>query len=142
MIDCLILGDSLAVGIGRYRPECATIAQVGITSQQWLRSYQNHPTFNRPYKIAVISLGSNDFRHTTAENLYDIRKKTQADMVVWILPSMSLKPIQRAIIREIANEFHDKMLDTAHYKMSHDGIHPTGQSYIDLGKAVNDLRNR
>ena len=142
MLECLILGDSLAVGVGQYRPDCVTIAKVGITSQNWLSSYQNHPTFNRPYKVVVISLGSNDFRNTTAESLYDIRKKTKADMVVWILPSMTLKPIQRAIIKEIANEFHDKMLDTARYNMSPDGIHPTGQSYIELGKAVNNLSNR
>lgn len=63
-------------------------------------------------------------------------------MVVWILPSRTLKPVQRAIIKEIANEFKDKILDTANYKMSHDGIHPTGQSYIEIGKAIDNLRNR
>ena len=142
MLECLILGDSIAVGIGQYRPDCATIAKVGITSQNWLKSYQIHPTFNRPYKVVIISLGSNDYRNSTAEFLYDLRLKAKADMVVWILPSLSLKPIQRAIIREIANEFHDKILDIAHHKMSHDGIHPTGQGYIELGKAINNLSNR
>jgi len=130
MLECLILGDSIAVGIGQHRPDCVTIAKVGITSQNWLSSYQNHPTFNRPYKIAVISLGSNDFRNTTAENLYDIRKRTNADMVVWIMPSISLKPVQRVIIREIANEFKDKIMEIP--QMSHDGIHPTPIAYKKL----------
>ena len=140
MLECLILGDSIAVGIGTYRPDCITIAKVGITSPNWLVSYQNHPSFNRPFKVVAISLGSNDYRNTTAESLYDIRSKVKADMVVWIMPSVSLKPVQRAIIREIANEFHDKILEIP--KLSPDGIHPTGQAYVELGKTINNLSNR
>jgi lysophospholipase L1-like esterase len=133
MLECLIIGDSIAVGIGMNRPECATIAKVGITSQNWLHSYQNHPTFNRPYKIAVISLGTNDYRNTTAENIYDIRLKTKADMVIWILPSATLKPIQRVIIKEIANEFHDRTMDITQF-IGPDGIHPHGKGYQDIAK--------
>jgi hypothetical protein len=140
MLECLILGDSIAVGIGTYRPDCAVIAKVGITSQNWLRSYQTHPTFNKPYKVVAISLGSNDHRNTTAESLYDIRSKIKADMVVWVMPSRTLKPVQRVIIKEIANEFRDKILEIN--KMSYDGIHPTGQGYIELGKSINDLSDR
>ena len=81
MIECLILGDSIAVGIGQHRPDCAVIAKVGITSQNWLKNYNNHPTFNKPYKVVTISLGSNDFKAShTAESLYDIRNKIKSDI--------------------------------------------------------------
>jgi len=133
MIECLILGDSIAVGIGQHRPDCAVIAKVGITSQNWLKNYNNHPTFNKPYKVVAISLGSNDFRASqTAESLYDIRSKIKADMVVWILPSYSLKPVQRVLIKELANEFRDKILEIE--KMSYDGIHPSAIGYKELAK--------
>lgn len=138
MLECLILGDSLAVGIGMNRPDCITVAKVGITSQNWLRSYHNHPTIQQSYKVVVISLGTNDFRNTTAESLYDIRLKVKADMVVWILPNQSLKPIQRAIIREIANEFHDKTIELT--KLSHDGIHPTPLGYKETAKKILDMQ--
>ena len=35
-MTCLIIGDSLAVGVGEFRPECDTVAKVGITSQTYL----------------------------------------------------------------------------------------------------------
>ena len=135
MLECLIMGDSIAVGIGMNRPDCATIAQVGITSQKWLSSYKQHPTFTRPYKIAVISLGTNDFKNTTAESLYDIRIKTKADMVVWILPSATLKPTQRVIIKEIANEFKDKTIDISQF-IGHDGIHPHWKGYQSIAQQL------
>ena len=138
MLECLILGDSIAVGIGMNRPDCVTVAKVGITSQNWLRSYQNHPTYQRAYKVVVISLGTNDFRNTTAESLYDIRNKVKADMIVWVLPNQSLKPIQRAIVREIANEFHDKTIELT--KLSPDGIHPTPLGYKETAKKILDMQ--
>lgn len=135
MIECLILGDSIAVGIGQHRPDCAVIAKVGITSQNWLKTYKEHPTFTRPYKVVAISLGSNDYRASaTAEHLYDIRNKIKADLVVWVLPSYSLKPVQRVIIKEIANEFRDKILEIE--KMSYDGIHPTPIGYKELANKL------
>lgn len=142
MIECLVLGDSIAVGVGQHKPECAIVAKVGINSKKWLETYGNHPTVTKPYKVVVISLGSNDYRSYLSEGLYDVRVKIKADMVVWILPSMTLKPVQRVIIKEIANEFRDKTIDTAVHQMSPDGIHPTGRGYIEISKAINNLRNR
>lgn len=130
MIECLILGDSIAVGVGQHRPECAVVAKVGITSKKWLETYGQHPTINKPYKVVVISLGSNDYRSHMSESLYDVRSKIKADMVIWIMPSLTLKPVQRAVIKEIANEFRDKILEIT--KMSYDGIHPTPIGYKEL----------
>jgi lysophospholipase L1-like esterase len=138
MLECLILGDSLAVGIGMNRPDCATIARVGITSEKWLSSYQNHPTFQQPYRVVVISLGTNDFRNTTAETLYNTRIKIKANLVVWVLPNQTLKPIQRQIVKELANEFRDKTIELTH--LSHDGIHPTPLGYKEAANKISDIQ--
>ena len=132
MLECLILGDSIAVGIGMNRPDCTTIAKVGITSDRWYKNY--HHKLNESFKIVVISLGTNDWKSTiTAEYLYDIRNKTKANAVVWILPSATLKPTQRAIIKEIANEFKDKTMDISQF-IGPDGIHPHGRGYQSIAR--------
>jgi lysophospholipase L1-like esterase len=134
MIECLILGDSIAVGIGQNRPDCTTIAKVGITSDKWYKNYSHKIT--DAYKVVVISLGTNDWKTIlTAEYLYDIRSKVKADMVVWILPSLTLKPTQRALVKEIANEFHDKTMDISQFT-GPDGIHPTGRGYNQIAKSI------
>lgn len=121
MLDCLVMGDSIAVGIGQARPDCFTVAQVGITSDNWFKQY--NPKLDKQFKVVVISLGTNDYYGVTAEYLYKIRKNVKANAVVWILPSYSLKPKQRVIIREISNEFGDKVLDITEH-VGRDGIHP------------------
>lgn len=124
MLECLILGDSIAVGIGQARSECVTLARSGITSEKWYRGYSNNPYFiDDLYKVVVISLGTNDFRGMTSEMLYNIREKTKSKIVIWVAPSSVLKPVQYQIVREIANEFKDKVLDISEY-VGHDKIHP------------------
>ena len=128
------MGDSIAVGIGMNRPDCVTIAKVGITSDQWYKSHLSK--LDRSFKVVVISLGTNDGKTiVTAERLYDTRKKVKADMVVWILPSATLKPTQRAIVKEIANEFHDKTMDITTF-IGPDGIHPTGKGYQSIASQL------
>lgn len=123
MLECLVLGDSIAVGIGQARPECVTLARSGITSEGWYKGYAYNPYFNDPYRVVVISLGTNDMRGMTSEMLFSIRQKVKANMVIWILPNAILKPVQVQVIREIANEFKDKVL-SIHDLVGPDGIHP------------------
>jgi hypothetical protein len=140
MLECLILGDSIAVGLGQARPECVTIARSGYSSKRWYRGFGLNPYYkDDAYKIAVISLGTNDFvGDNTSEILYSIRKNTNAQFVVWILPSWNLKPQQHAIVREIANEFHDKVL-SIHEFVGHDGIHPPNlTAYKKIAEAAKD----
>lgn len=123
MLECLVLGDSIAVGIGQARSECVTLARSGITSEAWYKGYAYNPYFRDPYKVVVISLGTNDMRGMTSEMLFNIRQKITAPMVIWILPSSVLKPVQAVIVREIANEFKDRVL-SIHDHVGPDGIHP------------------
>lgn len=135
MFECLIMGDSIAVGVGQYRPECATIARVGITSEKWFNTHKDNPSFRQSFKVVVISLGTNDFKNQSAEYLYDIRARVKANMVVWLLPSQTLKPVQRVIVREIANEFKDSVMDISQF-VGPDKIHPTGKGYIEIGNNI------
>lgn len=127
MLECLILGDSIASGIASHRPECMNISEIGISSEKWYKQFVHK--IDRPFKTVVISLGTNDWKtRTTAESLYDIRNKIKANLVIWILPSTTLKPTQRSIVKEIANEFNDKILDIS-TKVGYDGMHPTDSGY-------------
>jgi len=141
MLECLILGDSIAVGIGQARPECVTLARSGITSEAWYKGYAYNPYFRDPYKVVVISLGTNDMRGMTSEMLFNVRQKITAPLVVWILPNRTLKPVQVTIIRELANEFHDKVL-SIHDHIGPDGIHPPNLiEYKKIGEKLKQLTN-
>jgi len=39
MIDCLIIGDSIAIGIHQFKQECQVIAKSGINSWQFNKTY-------------------------------------------------------------------------------------------------------
>ena len=124
MLDCLIIGDSIAEGIAQAKPECAAIVRSGISTRHWYEKFNSIPTFTKPYRVVVISLSTNDmYNGYTSEYLYDIRIKVSADMVIWILPNSIRKPKQNQMVREIANEFKDRILDISS-SVGQDGIHP------------------
>ncbi len=130
MLECLIIGDSIAVGVSQVRKECVSIAQSGINSRDWNKQHLNKL---QPTKTLIISLGANDYSSLkTEDNLREIRKKAQADRIFWLLPSSSLKPTQVDIVKRIANEFGDVIINRPESNMSPDGVHPTGQGYKEL----------
>ena len=59
MIECMIIGDSIAVGVALQRPECVTYSKSGWTSQRWVRDYLDTAK-SKPAEVVVISLGAND----------------------------------------------------------------------------------
>jgi lysophospholipase L1-like esterase len=132
MIECIIAGDSIAVGIANVRKECVAYAKGGINSKNWLNSnIQNTPLVA---KHVIISLGSNDHKGIkTEEELRTIRKLTNADRVFWVMPSTKF-PIQREAIVKIANEYHDTVLRTE--RMQEDNVHPSWAGYKEIAKAT------
>jgi lysophospholipase L1-like esterase len=132
MIECIIAGDSIAVGIANVRKECVAYAKGGINSKNWLNSnIQNTPLVA---KHVIISLGSNDHKGIkTEEELRTIRKLTNADKVFWVMPSTKF-PIQREAISKIANEYHDTVLRTE--RMQEDNVHPSWAGYKEIAKAT------
>jgi hypothetical protein len=130
VLECLIIGDSIAAGIAQAKPECVAIVRSGITTQNWFDKFNKNPNYTKPYKVAVISLSTNDMYNSyTSEYLYNVRYRISAEMVIWILPNSIRKPTQYQIVKEIAKEFEDKILDINQWT-GPDGIHPpTMQAY-------------
>jgi hypothetical protein len=138
MLECLILGDSIAVGTHLQRYECVSYSKGGINSWQWNKMYGNK---DLTAGTVVISLGSNDHAgvHTFKE-LLRIRENVKAAKVFWILPNGNLKasgvPIENVQenIKIIARNFNDVVLPIP--EVSQDGIHPTGKGYRAIAQAT------
>ena len=131
MLECLIAGDSIAVGIANVRKECVAYVTGGINSYQWLnKNIKNTPLIA---KHVIISLGSNDHKYVkTEQELRTIRQLTQADRVYWVMPSNKF-PEQQKAIWKIANEYHDTVLKTE--RMQADNVHPSWAGYKEIAKA-------
>lgn len=133
MIDCLILGDSIGVGLHMHRPECVAYAKGGINTWQFNKQYPGEFFSNS----VIISLGSNDHKYVkTRQELETLRSRVAAkSRVIWILPAGNAKGsgvnIQdiRTIILEISNKYGDYVVDQKPDLVSTDGIHPTGRGY-------------
>lgn len=129
MIDCLIIGDSIAVGTQMFEPKCAVIAKGGINSYQWV----NKNIDRAPYqaKTVIISLGSNDHKHVKTEaELQTVRQLTKADRVYWILPA--IKPDIQEIVCRVAAEHGDVVVPIK--SLQPDGIHPSWAGYRQIVK--------
>jgi lysophospholipase L1-like esterase len=129
MLECLILGDSIAVGTATARPECVAYAKGGINSYQWLnKNIEQTPLMA---KTVIISLGSNDHKYVkTEKELQTIRELTKADRVFWILPA--IKPDIQEIVRKVAAEYGDTVLPIT--RLQKDGVHPSWAGYKELGE--------
>lgn len=125
MMPCILIGDSIAVGVGQARPECETVAQVGISSQRYIATML--PPGRTQADTAVISLGVNDdISLDTLDNLRTVRARVAANRVVWLLPG--LKENVREMIRTVAAENGDRTLDTRP-QVGRDHLHPNGAGY-------------
>lgn len=128
MLECLIVGDSIAVGVSQVRPECQSIAKSGINSRDWTKQHLNK--ISKPTKNLIISLGANDFAGINTEgHLRSLRTNASAVQVYWILPSTKLKPRQVEAVWQVALEFDDIVITRPEDHISKDGVHPTYRGY-------------
>jgi lysophospholipase L1-like esterase len=133
MLDCLIIGDSIAVGTAMIRTECVSYAKSGWNSAQWNTDYLAKASA-QPAKTIIISLGANDHRRIKSEvELRKMREAIKGDRVFWISPGKERKPIPQDAIERIAKEYGDIVLDRPKH-MSEDGVHPTGKGYRELAE--------
>ena len=132
MIDCIILGDSIAVGTHHVRPECVAHARSGINSWQWRKDYLERDLGNNLVaETVIISLGSNDHQGIkTLEEISKIRLAVRAKRVFWILPA--IKPDIQARVREVATGFGDTVLEIN--GLQPDGIHPSWAGYKNIAE--------
>ena len=134
MLECLIIGDSIAVGTAMARKECVSYARGGWNSWQWNKDYLAQASA-QPAQTLIISLGANDHKGVkTEQELRKMRSAIKADRVFWISPGMERKPIPQTAIETIAKEYGDTILPRPEKHMSSDGIHPTGRGYKLLGE--------
>jgi lysophospholipase L1-like esterase len=130
MIDCLIVGDSIAVGTHRVRPECVSLSRGGINSRDWNKQNAGNSVAAR---TVIISLGSNDYKGIETEaELQKLRTLTKADRVFWILPA--IKPHIQKIVNNIAQENGDVVLPII--SLQKDGVHPDAKGYRALANST------
>lgn len=134
MLDCIVLGDSIAVGTQLQRYECTSYSKGGINSSQWNKM---HGDKNLSAGTVIISLGSNDHKYVkTEKELLAMRSKVNASKVFWILPHGNLKAggvdieTIQTIVKGIANQYGDTVLPIP--RISKDNIHPSWAGYREL----------
>jgi lysophospholipase L1-like esterase len=134
MLECLIIGDSIAVGTAIARPECVSYSRGGWNSWQWNRDYLGIAS-SKPSKVVIISLGANDHPGVKTEaELRKMRAQLKTETVFWISPGMHRKPMQQEAIERIAKEYNDTVLPRPENHMSPDKIHPTPQGYREIAR--------
>jgi lysophospholipase L1-like esterase len=132
MIDCMIIGDSIAVGTHHFRHDCVSYSQGGINSQDWNKKYK---AIDLQAKTVIISLGSNDIKtlHTFNE-IMALRQRVDAKNVMWILPAN--KPHKAELVQMVAKAFNDTVL--AIPEVSKDGVHPSPSGYKKLAETTKE----
>ena len=126
MLECLILGDSIAVGVGQFRPECEVHAKVGINSRNWV---DRNITKDLAANTVVISLGSNDSKNMkTLKELFVLREVIEAKRVYWIVPAVN--PDAQEAVKLVAEKFEDKIIFIP--QLAKDKVHPTINAYKEL----------
>lgn len=129
MLECMIIGDSIAVGTAMARPECVSYAKGGWNSWQWNKDYLDKAS-NQTAKTVIISLGANDHKGVkTEKELRKMREAIKGQRVFWISPGAERKPVPQDAIERIAKEYGDTVLPRPMSHMSSDGVHPTGRGY-------------
>jgi hypothetical protein len=133
MLECIVLGDSIAVGTQQFAKECQLQGKGGINTWQFNKMYPG--SFYA--ETVIISLGSNDHQYVkTYDQLFEMRQRVGAKNVFWVLPAGNLKasnvPIERiqGFIREIAYSYGDTVLPIR--GLQPDGIHPSWSGYRDI----------
>ena len=133
MLDCLVIGDSIAVGTQQFAKECQLQGRGGNNSWQFNRMYPG--SFYA--ETVIISLGSNDHQYVkTYDQLFEMRQRVGAKNVFWVLPAGNLKasnvPIERiqGFVQSIARYYGDTVLPIR--GLQPDGIHPSWAGYRDI----------
>lgn len=80
--SCLILGDSIAVGLSWVIKGCTVVAKVGMSSA-WILAHAYSGNFDTVY----ISSGSNDpYNPALESNLIQTRQRYKNSRIIWIAP--------------------------------------------------------
>ena len=124
-LDCLVMGDSIAVGISQFS-DCHTASSNSVSSKTWLAQY--YYVLYYPAKSVFVALGTNDdYYPESKKTLYRIRQAIRSKNVTWLAPKLNL-PARKAV-EEIAKEFGDQVFEGPKNSLAPDGIHYTPDGY-------------
>ena len=133
MIDCLILGDSIAVGTHQFKQECVAYAKGGINSKQYYQQYVLPRQNDFGAEVVIISLGSNDWDGIKTYNeLYKLRERVKAQRVYWVMPNYEKFPKQAEDVKLISLSFGDFVIKPTRYQK--DNVHPSWAGYKEIAK--------
>lgn len=136
MIECLILGDSIAVGTHQFKQECRAIAKGGINSWQYNKHHVDTRKNNFNAQVVIISLGSNDHAGVkTYKELIKLRERVKADRVYWILPNPERFPDQASAVDLLALNYGDVVIKPTRYQP--DRVHPSWAGYKEIAAQAN-----
>jgi len=131
MLECLIIGDSIAVGVAQQRPECVSYSTGGLNTWQWNKKYSDKVLAS---PAVIISLGTNDHKGVkTLSELTAMRNRVTAERVFWILPPCNDKFCKSEInewVKTLANSRGDMIITTK--RLQADAIHPSWAGYKEL----------
>lgn len=134
--SCLVIGDSLAVGVGRQMPECRTVARSGISSQAYLA----RPLEQYREDFIVVSLGVNDGPHANEHALRVLRSRLTASRVIWLAPNRHSIHVS---VAQIAHSYGDPVLSlTKPSRLSSDRLHLTARGYRETADEIRALTAR
>ncbi|NBX50549.1 SGNH/GDSL hydrolase family protein [bacterium] len=134
MLECLIIGDSIAVGTKMFAPkECVSYSKGGFNTWQWNKRWGN---VKLEAGKVIISLGTNDHKGVnTYKELNKVRHRIRSMNVVWVMPPCNkgfCKPKVNAVVQQIAAEHQDTVIKTEFVQPDH--IHPSWRGYKDIVK--------
>jgi lysophospholipase L1-like esterase len=128
MIECVIMGDSIAQGVARFRPTCAQITQQGVNSL----TFNNSLIQSVNARHVLISLGSNDVgTPDLPRHLVAIRSRIQSREVTWLLSANNPRAAEQ--VQQIAREHGDRVIQVR-VVVGPDGVHPTTSGYHRLNQ--------
>ena len=137
MFECLILGDSIAVGTSHVLPNCISFSKGGINTWQWNKMYGNERK-EFASEVVIISLGTNDHKGVkTFDELVKMRNKVNAKRIYWIMPPCNesfCKPNVNDWVKQIASKNGDFIIGTQ--RLQKDNIHPSTAGYKEIASQV------
>jgi hypothetical protein len=128
MLECLIIGDSIAQGIHAVAPQCEVRAKVGANTDFIVNNYKTA----KHADYTVISMGSNwpDNPRNFANAVKLRQSLTGSELVIWILP-YNRKAADT--VRRVAKQYGDNYIDLSAFG-SNDRVHP--KSYGAVNKEI------
>ena len=126
MIECAVLGDSIALGVARSHPTCQVQAVIGIGSDAYLSRFVH--TVNA--RQVLISIGSNDpLIGDLVPAMRRIRARVIADEVTGLLSANNANAA--AAVRTVASQHGDRVINISPF-IGSDRVHPTAPGYYRL----------